>query len=64
VGVDRYELNAPAAALARMIVERPRNDPISTILPGAETRRAASQSRRACASVSQPSTSPVCANAS
>src|SRR5207249_1216984 len=39
--------------------ERPRKDPISTILPGAETRLAASHRRRACASVSQPSTSPA-----
>ena len=44
------------AARRRMIVERPRNEPISTIRPGSPTRAAAAQSRRAWPSLSHPST--------
>ena len=45
-----------AAAEASTIVERPRNEPISTIRPPAADTPAASHRQRACASVSQPST--------
>ena len=51
------------SAEARMIVERPRNEPISTIRPPGPTARAASYSARACASVSQPWTPSTSASA-
>jgi hypothetical protein len=52
----------PRAARASTIVERPRNEPISTMRPGSDTREAASHRRLAWASVIQPSTSRTSAS--
>ncbi len=53
----------PPAARASTIADRPRKLPISTIRPPGGTARARSQSRRACPSDIQPSTSSTAASA-
>ena len=62
VRVDRHHGAPSAAAVASTMVERPRNEPISTICPPAPTRRAACHNLRAWSSVIHPSTPATAAS--